>query len=128
MTLIRVSVTQGVTHRCYDEQERVIKDCDDLIVELMAEEDSDDDSDSNSGPSYKGDDDGGARDDTVEDPKEVPEGDAPPVQPLVEEVHVRPNPIPQRLSPRIEHIRSTSRIPERLDGHVRPLTRTCPGL
>jgi hypothetical protein len=46
----------------------------------------------------------------------------------VEEVHVRPNPIPQRLSPRIEHVRSTSRIPERLAGHVQPPTRTCPGL
>jgi hypothetical protein len=46
----------------------------------------------------------------------------------VEEVHVRPNPIPQRLSPRIKHVRSTSRIPERLAGHVQPPTRTCPGL
>jgi hypothetical protein len=44
-------------HRRYDEQERVIKDRDDLIVELMAEEDSDDDIDSS--PDYKGDDDRG---------------------------------------------------------------------
>jgi hypothetical protein len=64
-------------HRHYDEQERVIKDHDDLIVELMAEEDSEDDSDSNFGPDYAGDDDRGAEDDTEEDPKEVPEGDAP---------------------------------------------------
>jgi hypothetical protein len=46
-------------HRRYDEQERVIKDRDDLIVELMAEEDSDDDIDSDSSPDYKGDDDRG---------------------------------------------------------------------
>jgi hypothetical protein len=36
----------------------VIKDRDDLIGELMAEEDSYDDSDSDSGPDYEGDDDG----------------------------------------------------------------------
>jgi hypothetical protein len=46
-------------HRRYDEQERVIKDRDDLIVELMAEEDSDDDIDSDSSPDYEGDDDRG---------------------------------------------------------------------
>jgi hypothetical protein len=56
-------------HWCYDEQERVTKDHDDLIAELMAEEDSKDDSDPDSGPNYQGDDDGGA--------KEDPEGDAP---------------------------------------------------
>jgi hypothetical protein len=64
-------------HRRYDEQERVIKDRDDFIAELMAEEDIDDDSDSDSSPDYEGGDDGGARDDTEEDPEEVAKGDAP---------------------------------------------------
>jgi hypothetical protein len=59
-------------HRCFDEQERVIKDRDDdLIAELMAE-DSEDDNDSNSSLNYEGDDDKGAE----EDLKEVLEGDA----------------------------------------------------
>jgi hypothetical protein len=60
-------------HRRYDEQERVIKDRDDLIAELMAEEDSEDDSDLDSRPNYEEDDDGGAK----EDPEEVLEEDVP---------------------------------------------------
>jgi hypothetical protein len=71
-------------HRRYEEQERVVKDLDDLIAELMAEVDSDDDSDSDSSPDYEGDDDGGAEDDTEEDPEEVTEGDAPQEHPPVE--------------------------------------------
>jgi hypothetical protein len=64
-------------HWCYDEQERVIKDRDDLIAELMVEEDNEDDSDSESGPNYEGDDNRGAKDDTEENSDAVPEGDAP---------------------------------------------------
>jgi hypothetical protein len=78
-------------HRCYYEQERLIKDRDDLIAELLAKEDNEDDSDSDSGPDYKGRDDKGAEGDTEEDPEEVPDGDAPQEQvpqlePVVEEV------------------------------------------
>jgi hypothetical protein len=73
-------------HSLYVEQERVIKDRNDLIVELMAEEDSENDNDSNFGPDYEGDNNGGAEDDTEEDLEEVPEGDAPQKQPPVEEV------------------------------------------
>jgi hypothetical protein len=62
-------------HKHYDEQEQVIKDFDDFIAKLLAEEDSEDDSDS--GPGYDGDDDGGAADDTEKDSEEVSEGDAP---------------------------------------------------
>jgi hypothetical protein len=54
----------------------LIKDRDDLITELLAEEDSEGDSDSDSGPDYKGCDDEGVEGDTEEDPGEVPEGDA----------------------------------------------------
>jgi hypothetical protein len=53
-------------HRHYDEQERVIKDRDDLIGELLAEEDSEDDSGSDSNPDYEGGNDGGAEGDTKE--------------------------------------------------------------
>jgi hypothetical protein len=78
-------------HKFYDEQERVIKDRDDLIAELLGAEDNEDDSDSDSGLDYEGDDDGGAEGDTKEDPKEVPKGDAPQehapqLEPMVEEV------------------------------------------
>jgi hypothetical protein len=78
-------------HRCYYVQERLIKDRDDLIAELLAKEDSEDDSDSDSGPDYEGCDDIGVKGDTEEDPEEVPEGDAPQEQvpqlePVVEEV------------------------------------------
>jgi hypothetical protein len=74
-------------HKRCDEQEQVIKDRDDFIAELLAEEDSKDDT----GPNYDGDDDWGAADVTGEDPKEDPEGDAPQEQapqlePAVEEV------------------------------------------
>jgi hypothetical protein len=69
-------------HRRYDEQERVVKDRDDLIAELMAEEGYEDDSDPDSGPNYEEDDDGGAK----EDPKEVLEGDAPQLEPVVQKV------------------------------------------
>jgi hypothetical protein len=69
-------------HRRYDEQERVVKDRDDLIAELMAEEGYEDDSDLDSGPNYEEDDDGGAK----EDPKEVLEGDAPQLEPAVQKV------------------------------------------
>jgi hypothetical protein len=64
-------------HKRCDEQERVIKDHDDLIAELLVEEDSEDDSDSDSGLDYEGDDDGGAEANTEEDLKDVLEGDAP---------------------------------------------------
>jgi hypothetical protein len=39
-------------HRRYDEQEQVIKDCDDFIAELLPEVDSEDDGYSNSGATY----------------------------------------------------------------------------
>jgi hypothetical protein len=55
----------------------VIKDCDDLMAELLAEMDSEDDSDFDLGPYYNGDDDGGAAEDTKVDPEEVPEEYAP---------------------------------------------------
>jgi hypothetical protein len=55
----------------------VIKYCDDLIIELLAEVDNEDESDSDSGHDYNRDDDGGATDDTEEDLEEVPEEDAP---------------------------------------------------
>ena len=42
--------------------------------------------------------------------------------------HIRPIPIPKRLSPGTGQVRFPSRVPVRLAGHVRPLTRTCPGL
>jgi hypothetical protein len=58
-------------HRCYDEQEQVIKDHDDLIAELLAEVDSKDDSDFDSGPDYDGDEDRGAADDNEEDLEEI---------------------------------------------------------
>jgi hypothetical protein len=64
-------------HRRYDEQERVIKDRDVLIAELMAEEDSEDYSGIDSSPDYEGDNDGRAEDDTEEDLEEFPKGDAP---------------------------------------------------
>jgi hypothetical protein len=50
----------------------VIKVCDDLIAELLAEVDSKDDNDFDSGPDYSGDDDGGATENTKVDPEEVP--------------------------------------------------------
>jgi hypothetical protein len=49
----------------------VIKDRDDHIAELMAEENSDNDSDSDSSPDYE-DDDKGAKDEIEEDPREMP--------------------------------------------------------
>jgi hypothetical protein len=64
-------------HMCYDEQEQVIEDNDDLIAELLVEVENEDDRDSDSGPDYNGVDDGGAADDTEEDLEEVLEGDAP---------------------------------------------------
>jgi hypothetical protein len=51
-------------HKCYDEQEQVIKDCDNFIAELLVEMDNEDDSDSDSGLDYDGDDDGGATGDS----------------------------------------------------------------
>jgi hypothetical protein len=54
----------------------VIKDRDNHIAELMAEENSDNDSDSDSSPDYE-EDDRGAKDEIEEDSEEVPEGDAP---------------------------------------------------
>jgi hypothetical protein len=62
-------------HRLYDEQEQVIKDCDDFIAEMLIEVDNKDDSDSD--PDYDGDVDDRATDDTKDDPEEVLEGDAP---------------------------------------------------
>jgi hypothetical protein len=44
-------------HRCYDEQEQVIKDHDEFIIVLLAEVDREDDNDSDSGPDYDSDDD-----------------------------------------------------------------------
>jgi hypothetical protein len=46
-------------YKHYDEQEQVIKDCDDFIVDLLAKIDSED-SDSDPNLNYNGDDDGGA--------------------------------------------------------------------
>jgi hypothetical protein len=78
-------------HRCYDEQEQVIKDRDDFIAELLPVVDSEDDGDSNSGPTYNGDNDRGAVRDNGENPKEVPEGNAhqeqaPQLESMLEEV------------------------------------------
>jgi hypothetical protein len=78
-------------HRCYDEQEQVIKDRNDLIIELRAEVDSEGDGDSDSGPDYDRDNDGGADGYTEDDPKEFLEGDAsqdqaPQPEPELEEV------------------------------------------
>jgi hypothetical protein len=42
--------------------------------------------------------------------------------------HVRPNLIPQRLSPETGHIRSPDQVLERLTEYVQPLTQTCLGL
>jgi hypothetical protein len=64
-------------HRCYDEQEQVIKDHDEFIIVLLAEVDREDDNDSDSGPDYDSDDDWGAVGDTKEDLREVPNGDTP---------------------------------------------------
>jgi hypothetical protein len=109
-TLTEAMCEIELLHRLYNEQERVIKDCDDLIVEIVAEEDNDDDNDSNSGPDYEGDDNGGARDVTVEDPEEVLEGDAPQVQPPVEEVPQEEAPHPV-VEPQAAPTPPPSRLP-----------------